>query len=354
MSPAKAKSEVGHAVARQPRPGRPNTTVNMTAPASGCSDRPGTAERGLLVADLDVAQGEEGDQLPVAPQLVEAERPPALGRPVLCPGAGVGHGVPPLSAPAPRPQGPGGRERASRPTASRRRYPPTVETVTGLARRSVRRAHRRAAQALVRAARVQEHIDPAGGTVALTFDDGPDPRHTPAILDELARLGITGTFFLVGRRARAHPALVRRILAEGHAVGSHSDSHSDPWRVPFRGLARDYRRGRSEVEWAAGRPVPLFRPPKGYVDGAGAAAMLAARLRPWLWTIDPRDWEPGVRPDAVVARLAGLQQGDVVLLHDGIEGPLAPSALDRSATRQALAGIAALAAERGLGFATLG
>lgn len=229
-----------------------------------------------------------------------------------------------------------------------------METITGLARRSARRAHRRGAQAAVRAARLHERIDPAGAAVALTFDDGPDPQHTPAILDELGRLGITATFFLVGRRARAHPELVRRILAEGHAVGSHSDSHPEPWRVPLRGLARDYRQGRAEVERAAGRPVPLFRPPKGHVDGAGAAAMLAARLRPWLWTIDPHDWEPGIRPDAIVAGVAGLQPGDVVLLHDAIEGPLAPSALDRSATRQALAGIAALAAERGLRFATLG
>lgn len=189
--------------------------------------------------------------------------------------------------------------------------------------------------------------------MALTFDDGPDPDHTPAILDELGRLGVLATFFLVGKRARRYPEIVRRMVDEGHAIGSHSDSHPDPWRLPLRMLVGEYRRGRGRVERAARRSAPLFRPPKGHVDAAGALAMLAAGVRPWLWTIDPGDWVPDVRPDDILAGLVGLRPGDVVLLHDAIEGPLAPSALDRSATRAALPAIATLASERGLRFATL-
>jgi peptidoglycan/xylan/chitin deacetylase (PgdA/CDA1 family) len=189
--------------------------------------------------------------------------------------------------------------------------------------------------------------------VALTFDDGPDPDFTPACLDELRRLGIVATFFVVGRRARARPDLVRRALAEGHAVGSHSDTHPDPWTVPVAPLARDYRRGRRAAEAALGRRVRLFRPPKGYVDGSGAAAMLGAGVRPWLWTVDPGDWRPGVTTDEIVDGVHGLEGGDVVLLHDAIEGPLAPAALDRSATLAALPALAELAASRGLRFTTL-
>lgn len=225
--------------------------------------------------------------------------------------------------------------------------------VAALVPRAARFTRTRLARAAVRAAGVQERLDPSTGTVALTFDDGPDPEHTPVILDELARLGAVATFFLVGQRARTHPAIVRRILNEGHAIGSHSDSHPDPWLVPLATLVLDYRRGRARVERAAQRSVPLFRPPKGFVDGTGATAMLAARVRPWLWTIDPHDWEPDVRPGDIVAGVAGLQRGDVILLHDAIEGPLAPSALDRSATAQALAGIVGVAHERRLAFATL-
>jgi len=122
---------------------------------------------------------------------------------------------------------------------------------------------------------VRHHLDRTGDVVALTFDDGPDPDHTPAILDELARLGVVATFFLVGRRASTHPDIVRRILDEGHAVGSHSDSHPEPWRVSLRPLVLEYRRGRVHVEQAARRPVPLFRPPKGHVNASGAVAMRA-------------------------------------------------------------------------------
>lgn len=201
--------------------------------------------------------------------------------------------------------------------------------------------------------RVHHHVGRASHDVALTFDDGPDPEHTPVVLDELRRLAVLATFFLVGRRAKAHPHLVRRILDEGHALGSHSYSHPDPWTVPLRRLVGEYRQGRAHVESAAGRPVALFRPPKGFMSGGGAAAMLAARVRPWLWTIDPRDWEPDVQPAQIVAGVDGMQGGDVILLHDAIEGPLAPSALDRSATSAALPAIVALGRRRGLRFVTL-
>ncbi len=222
------------------------------------------------------------------------------------------------------------------------------------ARGIARRVRRSSAVAVVRLVGAQQQIDPGRGAVALTFDDGPDPEHTPAILDELARLGAVATFFLVGANAQTHPRIVRRILAEGHAVGSHSSSHPEPWCLRPDALLRDYARGRTQVEHAAQRSVHLFRPPKGYVDAAGAAVMLAARLRPWLWTLDPRDWQPDVSSADIVAGLAPMRGGDVVLLHDRIEGPLAPSALDRSATREALPEIVALARARGLELATLG
>ncbi len=215
------------------------------------------------------------------------------------------------------------------------------------------RLRRRVSSPLIRRADVQRSLDPTEGAVALTFDDGPDPVHTVTILDELARLGIHATFFLVGQCARSYPHLVRRMLAEGHAVGSHSASHPDPWRLPVRELMLEYKRGRALVEQAAERPVRLFRPPKGHVDAKGAVAMLAARLRPWLWTIDARDWEPDVNADRIVASVSDLRAGDIVLLHDAIMGPLAPSALDRSATCAALPTIADMARELRLCFATL-
>jgi peptidoglycan/xylan/chitin deacetylase (PgdA/CDA1 family) len=198
----------------------------------------------------------------------------------------------------------------------------------------VRAIKRPVSRALVRSARAREGLPAAGGAVALTFDDGPDPEFAPAFLDELRRLRIVATFFVVGHRARARPDLVRRALDEGHAVGSHSDTHPEPWTLPLGALTRDYRRGRQAAEAVVGR-------------------RLRAGVRPWLWTVDPEDWQPGATTDEILAGLDGLTGGDVVLFHDAIEGPLAPSALDRSATLAALPAVADLVRSRGLRFTTL-
>jgi len=188
--------------------------------------------------------------------------------------------------------------------------------------------------------------------VALTFDDGPDPQFTPLVLAELERLGVVATFFLVGERAVAHPDLVRRIIAAGHALGSHSRTHPEPSSLGWRVIA-DFTGGRRDVERAAARHVTLFRPPKGYVSKRERWAIDLARVNPWLWTIDTADWEPGATVGAIVGATASIGAGDVVLLHDAICGPLAPEALDRSATVGALAGIVDRATARGLRFTTL-
>ena len=200
---------------------------------------------------------------------------------------------------------------------------------------------------------VSRGLNPIDGAVALTFDDGPDPVYTVAVLDELARLGVHATFFLVGQRAREHPELVRRMLADGHAVGSHSDSHPDPWRLDVRELSREYRRGRAAVESAAQQPVRLFRPPKGHVDWKGAVAMLSARVHPWRWTIDSHDWKPDVTAADILNRVSKVRAGDVVLLHDAISAPIAPSTLDRSTTCAVLPEIAEIIRGRQLRLATL-
>lgn len=170
--------------------------------------------------------------------------------------------------------------------------------------------------------------------IALTFDDGPDPESTPRVLDALARLGAPATFFLVGRQAARHPTLVARIVEAGHAIGSHSYDHPDPWTLPLRPLVGNYRAGRHAVEDAAGEPVTRFRPPKGFIDRTGAIAARAAGVSTtWLWTVDPHDWMPGARPDTIAATVA--EAGSVWLLHDAIQPPV-PAAADRSATIAAL------------------
>ncbi|WP_448614625.1 polysaccharide deacetylase family protein [Modestobacter sp. URMC 112] len=192
-----------------------------------------------------------------------------------------------------------------------------------------------------------------GGAVALTFDDGPHPDSTPRVLDVLRRLDVQATFFCVGRNARDHPALVHRALDEGHAIGSHSWSHPHPAETPRRRLSLEYSDGREAVASVVGRDVPLFRPPHGHLSVGDALLMRRQRLVTWLWTVDPEDWRPGVSSSDIVSVASRAGSGDVVLLHDWVEQPWAPQALDRSATVKALPAIVEAVTGRGLHFVTL-
>nr|WP_231126653.1 polysaccharide deacetylase family protein [Motilibacter aurantiacus] len=177
------------------------------------------------------------------------------------------------------------------------------------------------------------------GCVALTFDDGPHPGSTDLVLDVLGELGVRATFFCTGANARAHPGLLRRIAAEGHAVGSHSRTHPTPNELGARVLADEYLGGHAEVEQALGAPVTLFRPPHGQLTPASSLLLRTRRMPPWLWTVDPRDWVPGTTAAHVAAVGSSARSGDVVLMHDWVEQPEAPEALDRSATIAALPAI---------------
>lgn len=161
----------------------------------------------------------------------------------------------------------------------------------------------------------------AGRRVALTFDDGPDPQRTPAVLDLLARQGVRATFFVVGARAEAHPELVRRMAAEGHVVGNHSYTHS--WRFPLRSLGRtmeELRRTGEVLQRITGLRPRLFRPPFGVTNPTIARAVRRLGLDPVGWSIRSLD-TMGQSPERVAARiLRRLHPGAVILLHDRCAG----------------------------------
>jgi peptidoglycan/xylan/chitin deacetylase (PgdA/CDA1 family) len=191
------------------------------------------------------------------------------------------------------------------------------------------------------------------GCVALTFDDGPHPQYTAAVLDVLAEMEVKATFFCVGRNAYSHPQLIRHALAEGHAIGSHSMTHPHPAEISAQRAAEEYAAGRRAVTAVAGRAISLFRPPHGHMNLAHAIAMRRTSLQPWLWTVDPEDWRPGASRDAITATAGRAESGDVILLHDWVEQPWAPAALNRSATVGALPGIVRALRNKGLRFITL-
>ncbi|SCG70930.1 bifunctional polysaccharide deacetylase/glycosyltransferase family 2 protein [Micromonospora halophytica] len=161
-------------------------------------------------------------------------------------------------------------------------------------------------------------------TVALTFDDGPDPEWTPQVLDVLRRHRAHATFFVVGSRVNDHPELVRRILDEGHELGSHTYTHADlgtvsPWRAEL-----ELSLTRKAVAAATGREVTLLRAPYSSTTGTLNAALYDALRRAAgtghvavLADLDAKDWQrPGV-PAIVRAATPQPGRGAVVLMHDG-------------------------------------
>jgi peptidoglycan/xylan/chitin deacetylase (PgdA/CDA1 family) len=153
--------------------------------------------------------------------------------------------------------------------------------------------------------------------VALTFDDGPHPEGTPAVLELLAAHGAIATFFLVGEQVARRPQLAARILAAGHAVALHGHRHRLQARLAPGTVRRDVAVGRATVEEAIGQAVLAHRPPYGVYSPAGLRAVREAGLQPLLWSRWGKDWRRFATPGRIASRATrALLPGDVILLHD--------------------------------------
>ena len=158
---------------------------------------------------------------------------------------------------------------------------------------------------------------PRDDAVALTFDDGPHPEGTPAVLDRLDAAGAKATFFLLGEQVERRPELAREIAARGHAVALHGYRHRLVLRRTRRRLAADLDRAAALIAEAAGVEPIYYRAPYGVFSGASLALARQRGWIPFLWSRWGRDWEPRATGEAVARRAAGrLVAGDVVLLHD--------------------------------------
>jgi peptidoglycan-N-acetylglucosamine deacetylase len=186
----------------------------------------------------------------------------------------------------------------------------------------------------------RERVD-AG--VALTFDDGPDPDATPAVLEILEREEARATFFLVGEQLLVHHELGRAVAAAGHDVALHGFRHVE--HEELEDPREDLLRGLDAIESATGVRPRLCRPPYGRFSEASFAACTALELEPVYWSAWGMDWEP-LPPDRI-AELAtrDLDEGAIVLLHDSPRYAPRPSA---APTAEALAEILAAMRERGL------
>jgi len=189
------------------------------------------------------------------------------------------------------------------------------------------------------------------GGVALTFDDGPDPLGTPAVLEALDDLGWRATFFLLGTQVRRHPDVARAVAAAGHEIAVHGDVHRNhlartPWEI-----RRDLATATADIAGETGVRPRWFRPPYGVLSTGTLWAAADLDLQPVLWTAWGLDWRAGPADDVVAAIMRSLRDGGTVLLHDS------DCTSRLGSWRSTLAALPLLAEElrvRGLAVRTLG
>lgn len=162
-------------------------------------------------------------------------------------------------------------------------------------------------------------------TFHLTFDDGPHPVHTPALLDWLRQNQIRATFFVLGEKAARHPQLVRRMAAEGHVVANHSWSHPNLRLMSTQRLLEEVRRTHDLITAITGKAPALFRPPYGSLSLSQKQLLVKEfGYQIKLWNVDTLDWK--LRSSSAVAEVlkTEVRRGSVVLAHD-IHGHVLPA-----------------------------
>ncbi len=191
---------------------------------------------------------------------------------------------------------------------------------------------------------------PARNRVALTFDDGPHPVDTPAILSALEECGARATFFFVGEKARRHPDLVQRAAASGHEVGAHSDTH--PWWFSLASrtrLRREVRDSAATLARLSGKKPRYFRPPMGHKGLSLEEVLREEGLTMVIWSARPFDTVSRSPESIRLHLLDRAEPGGILLLHEGIRRRIAGV----SHTVLALPGILRGLKERGLEPVTL-
>lgn len=162
----------------------------------------------------------------------------------------------------------------------------------------------------------QCHIDPSDG-ILLTFDDGPEPDVTPRVLDVLDRHHQKAIFFVIGRKAEAHPEVLREIVRRGHQVGNHTFSHS-PYANFLGGkhLEREIREADDAIEHACGIRPKLFRPPLGISTHFMRSVLRHTGHKVVGWSVRSFDTRHEPREKVLLRVTRNLKAGDIILLHD--------------------------------------
>ncbi len=149
--------------------------------------------------------------------------------------------------------------------------------------------------------------------IYLTFDDGPHPEATPFVLDELKKFGAKATFFCIGKNVEEHPEIYRRIMAEGHRTGNHTQNHLNGWKTPDTKYLSDILTAKYHID------SDLFRPPYGRIKRSQLDALKKEplHLKPVMWSVLSGDFDRKLSPEKCTLNVLGnAGPGSIVVFHD--------------------------------------
>lgn len=157
---------------------------------------------------------------------------------------------------------------------------------------------------------------PSQPSVAITFDDGPNPLYTPRILDVLAEKNVKATFFVVGAHVRKYPDVARRIVAEGHDIANHTMRHRDLIPASREVVIAEIDECAAAIEDVTGVTATMLRPPRGIYGNAVRKLVVDKGYRMVLWTLSTIDWR-GKSASAILRRVrTRIRPGGIILFHD--------------------------------------
>ncbi len=182
--------------------------------------------------------------------------------------------------------------------------------------------------------------------IALTFDDGPLPGKTEAILDVLRENGVRATFFMIGSQVEENPELAKRVGDEGHEIGNHTFTHDGIRTKTKKELCREIEKTEAAIAEACGKKTLLFRPPTGWCSATVSAAAKENGYEIVMWSVDTEDWQGRSAEKIISTVLKTVRPGAIILMHDGI--------YRKSHTAEALSVLIPRLREEGYEFVTAG
>ncbi|MBP3950812.1 polysaccharide deacetylase family protein [Bacillus sp. YZJH907-2] len=184
--------------------------------------------------------------------------------------------------------------------------------------------------------------------VALTFDDGPDPRFTPQLLDVLSKFNVPATFFVMGARAEAYPEITKRMANEGHIIGNHTYWHPNLVQENIASLKREIRQTEDVIADLVGYRTKLFRPPYGFLYNELVEEVAELNYTIIGWSLDTLDWRELGADNIAYNVINNIEPGSIILMHDGGEWDA-----DRTGTIESLKQIIPVLQEQGFEFVTV-